>query len=279
MSAFINMQFVCSQISLPACSVLFKNKVHAKYPTRSIQLFGINVYSLYTVMVLILNIILTVILIKRTRLKYSFPSRKEMLIFLKVYLGALVFDLVLSLGIVKSSWGVGYAVLVSFQTACAVTCFVSAMCTGLVWMVPNRVANSCKNIAWLCAVCSLSAGFFGTLVSITSGVGEILFMLLYVVPLFFSALFSFTQLSKLKILNSEIWIYGSLLVTILLVISIALTPVVFGMLIVMVSDRYLDGIFLIHVLGLFSVIKIYDLWCVDNEQEIECVNTIDIVNK
>lgn len=279
MSSFVNMEFICTQISLPACSVLFKNKVHAKYPTRSIQIFGINLYSFYTVMVLILNIVLTIVLIKRTRIKYSFPSRKEMLIFLKMYLGALVFDLILSLGVVKSSWVIPYSVIVSFQAACVISCFVSAMCTGLVWMLPNRLASSCKNIAWFFTMCSLSAGFFGALVSITSGIGEILFLLLYVIPFFFGSLFLFTQLSKLKILDSEIWIYGSLLVTVGLVLCIGLTPIVFGMLIVMASDRYLDGIFLIHVLGLFSVIKIYDLWCVDNELEIECVNTVDLSNK
>ncbi|KAI5190288.1 hypothetical protein NEMIN01_0987 [Nematocida minor] len=279
MSSFINMNYMCSQISLPACSVLFRNNVHAQYPSRSIQIFNLNMYSPYTIMVLAMNIVMTLVLINRTKIKYSFPARKEMLIFLKVYLGSLLFDLVLCLGVVRTSWSIAYAALVSFQVACTVTCFVSAMCTGLVWMLPNRVASSCKNIAWFLTACSLAATFFGSLLSITAGIGEGLFLLLYIVPFFFATLFSFTQLSKLKILNAEIWYYGSLLVTILLVSVIALTPVVFGMLIVMVSDRYLDGIFLIHVLAMFAVIKIYDLWCIDNEQEIECVNTVELVNK
>lgn len=279
MSSLLDMRHACSQVSLPACSILFRNKVHARYPARAISLFGVNLYSPYTILVLLLNIAMALVLLKRTTVKYSFPARKEMLLFLKVYLGSLVFDLALCSGLVKSSWTICYTALVSMQVACTMSCFVAAMCTGLVWMLPNRVASSCSKIAYFFTSCSLLAGFFGSLAFVSSGLGSGLFLLLYVIPFFFGSLFSFTQLSKLKTLNAEIWSYGSLLVTIALVACIALTPPILGMVIVMISDRYLDGIFLIHVLSLFSVIKMYDLWCMDNEQEIECVNAVKLMNK
>ncbi|KAI5159655.1 hypothetical protein NEAUS03_0474 [Nematocida ausubeli] len=279
MGSIIDMRHICSNVSLPACSILFRNTVHAQYPTRAVSVFGINLYSIYTIIAIILNIILTVILINRTKIKYSFPARKEALIFLKVYLGALLFDLVLCSGLVKSSWHAAYSAVISFQIACTMTCFISAMCTGLVWMLPNRVANSCSKIAAFLTMCSLAVGFFGSLISITSGLGIGLFFLLYLVPFFFGTLFIFTQLSKLKILNAEIWSYASLLLIIGLSAVIAITPMILGRVIVLLSDRYLDGIFLMHATAMCVVIKVYDLWALDNEQEIECVNTVKLVNK
>ncbi|KAH9385443.1 uncharacterized protein NEMAJ01_0339 [Nematocida major] len=274
MDSLIDMRYACSQISLPACSILFRNTVHAKYPGRAISILGINLYSPYTIMLLVLNIVLTISLINRTQVKYSFPARREMLLFLRVYLGAQVFDLALCSGLIKTSWKAIYSALVSFQVACTTTCFVSAMCTGLVWMLPNRVASSCSKIAYLFTVCSLFSSFFLCLLSITSGLGVGLFALLYLVPLFFGTMFVFTQLSKLKILNADIWDYGSLLVTASLAVCIGCTPFVLGMVVVIISDRYLDGTFLIHTLALFAVIKMYGIWSMDKEQEIECVNTV-----
>ncbi|KAI5158060.1 hypothetical protein NEPAR05_1830 [Nematocida parisii] len=279
MSSIVDMTHICSQVSLPACTILFRNTVHAKYPTRAVSMLGINIYSVYTIAAITLNIILTVVLLKRTKVKYSFPARKEMLIFLRVYLGSLIFDLVLASGLIKSSWYILYSAIVSFQAACTMTCFISAMCTGLVWMLPNRVASSCSKIAAFFAMCSLTFGFFGSLLSITSRLGAGLFALLYLIPFFFSALFMFTQLAKLKILNAEVWSYASLLLIIGLMTTIAITPMILGKFVVLLSDRYLDGIFLMHVTAMCVVIKVYDLWALDDEQEIECVNTVKLMNK
>ncbi|KAI5192663.1 hypothetical protein NECID01_2034 [Nematocida sp. AWRm77] len=274
MASLVNMRLACEQVSLPVCSVLFKGEAHARYPARAVALGPFNIYSPYTVMLLSLIVLMNCVLIKRTRKMYSFPARKEMLLFLQVYTGAVFLDLLLCCGAVRLSWGLAFTVVVSLQLGLCVASFASVMATGLVWLLPVHMSARCVVLSHMLTLGTFvfSSLSFALLIYVSFGYG--VFVLLYPVPAFFSWLFSLTQLAKLKQLNSEIWSFGSILVAGALVAAIGLTPYVLGMVIVLISDRYLDGLFLIHLFAFFAVLKVYGLWTIDNEKEIEYVNTI-----
>lgn len=274
MASLVNMRFACEQVSLPVCAVLFSNKVHARYPARIVRVGPLNVCSPYTALFLALVVWLSVVLVKRTSKMYSFPARKEMLLFLSVYTAAVATDLVLCCGVIRMTWGPALPIIVSFQLACFVACFVALMCTGLVWTMPDRVSGSCVGLSRMFTLFTLAVTWVVLLGLNFLSFGFGVFALLFVVPAFFSGLFALTQLAKLRQLRAEIWSYGALLVAAVLAALIALTPYVLGMVIVMVSDRYLDGLFLIHVFSFFAVLQVYGLWSLDNEKEIEYVNTI-----
>jgi len=274
MASLVNMRFVCEQVSFPVCSVLFDNKVHAKYPARAISVGAVNIYSPYSVMFLVLAIWLSFILVQRTSRMYSFPARREMLLFLHVYIFALFLDLLLCCGVVRYSWKYLYVSVVSMQLACVVSSFVAMMSTGLVWIFPNRMSSVCTAFSRLMTFSSLSMAFFAMVISIPLSLGVCVFTLLYAMPLFFFSLFCFTQLAKLKQLNAEVWAYGAIVVSVLLFVLLGMTSYFLGMVIVLISDRYLDGVFLAHLISFFGVLQIYNLWSIDNEKEIECVNTV-----
>ncbi|KAI5180920.1 hypothetical protein NEOKW01_1161 [Nematocida sp. AWRm80] len=279
MTSIVNMQFVCEQISMPICTVLFKNKVHPRYPARVVSLFGLKLLSPYTILSLFLALWLTGILVTRTQRRYSFPARKEMLMFLYIYLMALSLDTLLFSGIVRPSWTIVYTSVVIMQLSCYVSCYVSAMCTGLIWILPNRASHYCAGLSRIFSVISLLASFcvLGGFIQIGFGLG--VFALLFLVPIFFSFLFLFTQLAKLKQLNASFWAYFSILAICILMTLVALTPFILGVVIVTLSDRYVDGIVLIHIFSFLAIVNMYNLWLIDNEQEIECVNAVNIDSK
>src|SRR5699024_8509681 len=121
---------------------------------------------------------------------------------------------------------------------------------------------------------SFLVSFTFFLLSIIIGAGEIVFLLLYSVPLLFSTLFVCTQIAKLRKLDTEIWTYGSIIVTAMLAALAGCTPFGISMGVVLLSNRYLDGLFLMHLFGFLAVLKVYNLWAIDKEKEIECVNAI-----
>ncbi|OAG31709.1 hypothetical protein NEDG_00184 [Nematocida displodere] len=268
------MQYACEQVSLPLCSVLFKNRVHAKYSGRAVQMGRVNLYSPYTLILLTIVLWLNLLLVERTRRLYSFPARKEIMLFLRMYSGVVLFDLLLSAGVVKRSWTLIYATVVSLQLSFFVGSFVAALCSGLVWMLPNRMSSFCSSISRSVTFGSFLAALAPIFLCILFSFGFGIFIILYIVPAVCSFFFMIAQFAKLAQLNLEIWSYGSVFITAGLVLLIAATPYILGMVIVLVSDRYLDGVFLMHALGFLAVLKVYNLWMIDNEKEIENVNTV-----
>ncbi|KAI5170612.1 hypothetical protein NEFER03_0071 [Nematocida sp. LUAm3] len=281
MASIVNMQFVCGQVSMPICYVLFNNQVSSKYAPRAISLGAINMYSPFTVLFLIMACWLTMVLIKRTSTKYSFPARKEMLLFLCVYFGAISLDLLQCFSPSQSPEALMLlrSVIASFQLGCVLGAFAAAFGTGLIWIFPNRFSESCVGLSMVNTFLTVVGSFVFIFMCAQIGFGFGIFLLLVSVPCVFGGLFSITQLAKLKYLNLEIWSYGSIFVMGLLLSVVAATPFVLGMLIVLISDRYLDGIFLMHLFGFLCVLKIYNLWVIDKEQEIECVNTLKAETK
>ncbi|KAI5185260.1 hypothetical protein NEHOM01_0718 [Nematocida homosporus] len=276
MGALVDMRFACSMVSLPVCSVLFQGSVHAKFPARAVSFGRVNLYSPYTILFLSMCIVMCVILINRTKKMYSYPARKEMLLFLRTYLATISLDLVLCFGIRGFSLlsRAFYAVVVSLQLGCLAASFVAAFGTGYVWMFPKKLSSECANMCrrnTLFALCFLTGIL---LVCNLTSLGVGVFAIIFLLPAIMSFLFSFSQLAKLGALKVEIWNYGSILVVNMFMLLIGSTPLGLGALVVLISDRYIDGIFFMHLLGFLTVLKVYNLWCLDKEQEIECVNTV-----
>lgn len=269
------MRYACEQVSLPVCSVLFGNRVYAKYPARAVELGPfLHVFSPYTIALLFCTLWISLVLTGRTRRMYSYPARKEMLMFLRFYAATCALDMVLALGLVRRSWETVYTLFVALQVSCMATCFVAAAGTGLIWIFPSKASGFCASTARTASVLSLgmlfAGAFFSTLVSFGFGV----FLVGFAVPLVFGLAAAVLYTAKLARLNAEIWSYGSIFITACLVGLLAATPYALGMLVALLSNRYLDGIFLLHAFGFFAMLKLYNLWAMDREQEIECVNTL-----
>lgn len=273
---FVNYKFVCESVSLPLCSVLFKNKVHARYPCRAVSVLGMNIYSPPTVILLLVSMWMIMVLVRRTQRCYSFPGRKEFILFLYAYFASLLLDFLLLGGVVQGTWGPAFGGFVAMQLSFLVTCFAALATSGLVWIFPTDAAHFC---VWISRMASLAA-FLVTLgamfVFLNTSLGVGVFFFTYIVPLFLVAVFALTQLSKLRQINSEIWSYGTLFCALLIVAAAGVMPYFGGMLVVMFSGRYLDGVFMLHLCGIFAVIMVQKLWITDNEQEIECVNTLTV---
>jgi Chitin synthase export chaperone len=270
----VNYRFACKNVSLPLCHALYGKSVHAEYPARSIVLAGVSIHSPPTIALLLISLCMGMVLVKRTKRCYSFPGRKEFVLFLYTSIGAMLLEIILMLGLVRASWKSAYDGFIALQLASVATSFAALACTGFVWVLPTDMAYVCVWISRTVSLATFVSCLLGLFVSLGSSLGVGVFLITYAVPALFLAVFCLTQLSKLRQIDCEVWSYGTLFSVVLLALFAGSVPYIWGKLVVLFSERYIDGLFLVHLSGILGIIMVQKLWITDNEQEIECVNTV-----
>lgn len=273
----LNYKYACQNVSLPVCSAIYGGSVGAKYPCKAIHIAGgVNIYSPCCIILLSIGIWMSLVLVKRACRSYSFPGRKEFTLFLGLYTVAQLLDLVLVSGAVRSSWKAPYNILVALQLAFLVTCSAALACSGLVWIFPSDMAYVCVWIARFVCLVTFGVSLGVIFAGLNPALGAVVFACTYFVPAFFGVVFAVTQLVKLAHINAEIWSYGTLFSVLLLSALAGMMPYIGGGFITAVTERGLDGVFMVHLCGLCAVIMAQKLWITDNEQEIESVKTLPI---
>lgn len=262
----LNLNRTCSEVNLPLCKAI--NKANCKYTGRCGDISIIKIQSPMTTILLLIVLLSGARMMKNTKRHYAAVGRKEFVLFIYMYLSAILVELVLA---TESTLLAPYLPhLVTMQLTLSSTALFVLLLGGITPHVFITIGFF-KSIVVLKILSLVYFIVHGSLVSfsISAGNDVMLFVVQFVGCLVMAVLFIATQLFILYTNDAEIWAYGTLTIA---AVFFALSGVVLlwgGYYIAYVSERYMDSFFFFHLAVFSSALMVHKYWLSICDFEVE----------
>lgn len=260
---------VCSQTDLPFCKVLVKSA--ATYTSRSFSMGKIRICSPSTLILLMTIIFCTLRMINNVKINFTALGRKEMKVFFYLYITSISFDMLLISKLFNLTNDSVYTVVLALQLALTNTCVFCLLVGSFttLYMISNRFMSGAliTNVLSFAYFMSILPIIYFALVAKKY---ELFFIVIFACNTGMVVAFFLTQLLTLKILKTEIWAYGTILLGFLF-FAMAVGPLFYGCdLLALLTERYFDGLFCFHLFIFCAIIMIHKFWLSTCENESEC---------
>ncbi|TBU09098.1 catalytic subunit of chitin synthase III [Hamiltosporidium magnivora] len=266
----LNLNHTCSEINLPLCKVL--KDTPCGYTGRSLPVFGTNLNTFFTIIILLAAMFCTFRMIKGANKKYSAVGRKEMVTFFYMYLATISLETVLVSGVLKKNVLVYLTSLqLSFANSTVFCLFIGGLTsTSLVDIGLLKSILIVRVVTFVYFVTSIVVIYMFLMAKNSF----IICFFTFILNLGLAFLYLILQVLKLIRLDAEVWAYGTLIISALFFMS-GILPLFFGSeYIALLSDRYLDGLFFFHLFIFCGIIMIHKYWLSVCENEAECISLI-----
>lgn len=265
----LNLKHTCTELELPLCKIL--HDTPTEYAGRTTKILATRISTPYTLMLLITMVIFTIRMLKSVNTHYSGVGRKEMKTFFYLYMTAIILDIFLISNVLEFLGKDLHLILVCIQlgfVGTSIFClFVGSVTT--VWMftyarfsstVVTRVLSTAYFIV-------LVSGLYITLITKNS----IVFVsLIFAINMLWLFCYTCFQLYMMRQIGSEVWAYGTLFIAGVF-FATGCIPLFFGCkYIAILTERYLDGLFFLHLFYFCAIIMIHKFWLSVCEDEVEC---------
>ncbi|KAM0673711.1 Chitin synthase [Gurleya vavrai] len=267
--SFFNLKYTCTEIELPFCRIL--HDTPTEFAGRTTKILKTNINTPYTCILLVSILMCTLRMLKSVNTHYSGVGRKEMKAFFYLYLFAISLDILLISNIIGIFGNDVYLIMTVLQLGIVCTSifclFVGSVTT--VWMFTYARFSST-------AVTRLLSAFYFVLIvpalyiTLLQKNREIFCAIVFAANLFLLFSYMCFQLYMMRQIGSEVWAYGTLFIAFLFFCA-GCVPLFFGCrYIAFLSERYLDGLFFLHLFFFCAIIMIHKFWLSICEDEVEC---------
>ncbi|KAM0678022.1 Chitin synthase [Binucleata daphniae] len=268
-----NLKHTCTEVDLPFCKVL--HDTPTEYAGRTTKILATRVSTPYTVLLLVTVVLFTIRMLKSVNTHYSAVGRKEMKTFFYLYIIAIIIDIVLISNVLEAVGKNLHLILVCLQlgfVGTSVFCLFIGSVTTVCFFTYSRFSSTVvTRIASTAYFIAIVSCLYVTLATKNS---TIFFVLIFPVNLLWLFCYTCFQLYMMRQINSEVWAYGTLFIAGLFFFA-GCIPLFFGCkYIATLSERYLDGLFFVHLLYFCAIIMIHKFWLSVCDDEVECTPMI-----
>lgn len=258
----------CTEMDLPFCRVF--NIKPCKYTSRTATLFNINIFSPSTLILLFTMIFCTIRMLRNVKHHYLANGRKEMKTFFYLYLTAIIIDTILISRIISFSSEITLLItalqlsLVSTTLFCLIVGSITTLYLFSYHLLSGNVITNVLSAAYLLVVTPV------IYTALLEKISELFIATVFILNAVYAICYIFFQFYTLNFLCSEIWAYGTLLISATFFI-LGTIPLIYGStLIAQLTERYLDGLFFFHLFMFCSIIMMHKFWLSICESEVEC---------
>ncbi|EJW05223.1 hypothetical protein EDEG_00688 [Edhazardia aedis USNM 41457] len=270
MSNFVLMKYICKQMNLPCCQILYGSIL--EYSARSEIFRLITISNPATIILLIAIIFCTIRIIKRVRKSYTSTGRREMILFFYFYLYSITLEAINLTGFlskfVPDATTYYTAVQLAFANTSVLALIIGSSFSSISILDYGFSAGKALKIGCFFAL------FVYVILSafvLTTKNGLVLFLEIIVINSIFFLVYIFIQFKRLINKRREIWAYGNLTVAVSFFLM-GTIPMFYGAsIIAWLSDRYLDSLFFFHLFIFCAIIMVHKLWLSTSEDEEDCV--------